>query len=43
MTNITPWFVMVLGMATVFAGLIALIFLTHLTSKLCGAARRKGR
>lgn len=41
MSNISPWFVMVLGMSTVFAGLVALILLTNLMSALCGP--RKGK
>ncbi len=34
MSNISPWFVMVLGMFTVFLGLIVLILFTNLMSKL---------
>ena len=32
MQNISPWFVLVLGMATVFIGLICLILLTKIMS-----------
>ncbi len=32
MNNISPWFVLVLGMGTVFFGLICLIFITKLMS-----------
>ena len=34
MQNISPWFVLILGMATVFFGLICLILLTRLMSLL---------
>jgi Na+-transporting methylmalonyl-CoA/oxaloacetate decarboxylase gamma subunit len=41
MESISPWFVMLLGMGTVFSGLLALILITSLMSKLCGAGRKK--
>ncbi len=42
MSNISPWFVMTIGMATVFIGLIALVLLTGLMSKLCCLGKGKG-
>ncbi|MEA5058551.1 MAG: OadG family protein [Candidatus Pelethousia sp.] len=42
MSNISPWFVMVLGMGTVFVGLVVLILITDLMSNLCGVHKGKG-
>ena len=39
MTNVSPVFVLVLGMGTVFFGLICLIVLTRLMSKLLGEGK----
>ena len=42
MSNFSPWFVMTIGMATVFIGRIALIQLTGLMSKLGCLGKGKG-
>lgn len=41
MSTYSPWFVLVLGMATVFVGLICLIFLTKLLSLVVNASGKK--
>ncbi len=39
--EISGWFVMALGMITVFLGLIALLYITKLTSALCRALTKQ--